>query len=75
MFLHLSVILFTGWSLCQGDPPPQYGKERAVCMLLECMLILHCFTFYLVTVSSIRYMEVYVMSDLLLDIIIETEQT
>ena len=65
MFLHLSVILFTGggsrWvylgggegglcpggslsgeGLCQEDPP--YGKERAVRILLECILVILMFT-------------------------------
>ena len=71
MFLHVSVILFTG-GLCQGDPPPDrdppgqrpplpwtetslpwtktslpwtetppYDNERAVRILLECILVLH----------------------------------
>ena len=55
MFLHLSVILFTGVSvqgghcvgvpdqggLCQGDlpQPPPYGYVRAVRILLECILV------------------------------------
>ena len=34
MFLHLSVILFT------GDPPPPYGNEQAVRILLECILVI-----------------------------------
>ena len=50
MFLHLSVILFmeegglcagggvsVQGGLCQGDPP--YGKEQAVRILLECILV------------------------------------
>ena len=28
MFLHVSVILFTGGSLCQGDPPPDRDPPR-----------------------------------------------
>ena len=56
MFLHLSVILFTGGGvslqdggLCQWDRPP-YGNVRAVRFLLECILVsdafLNLMTFY-----------------------------
>ena len=43
MFLHLSVILFAAGGVCpggvsRGDSP--YGNERAVRILLECILVL-----------------------------------
>ena len=40
MFLYLFAILLTGGrgGVCQGDPLP-YGKERAVRILLGCILI------------------------------------
>ena len=42
MFLHLSVILFTG-GLCPGGISvreiPLYGKQRVVRILLECILV------------------------------------
>ena len=58
MFLHVSVILFTGkGGLCQGDPldrdppdrdppdrDPPYGNERAVRTLLECILVADTYT-------------------------------
>ena len=30
--------------LCQGGPPPQYGNVRAVCLPLECILVLKIFS-------------------------------
>ena len=49
MFLHLSVILFTGVSV-QGvsvreNPRPSDGKERAVRILLECFLVEYHFNY------------------------------
>ena len=51
MFLHVSVILFTGGGrgvsvsvpggLCHGDPP--YGNEWTVRILLECILVTKVF--------------------------------
>ena len=38
MFLHLSVILFTGGSLSR-TPPPHTVEERTVRILLECILV------------------------------------
>ena len=64
MYLHLSVILFTGGKslsrgvsvggggcpgdlysggLCHGDPPPRMVEERALRILLECILVLELF--------------------------------
>ena len=46
MFLHLSVILFTGagvsvqGGLCQGDPPPPYGYVRVLRILVEWAMFL-----------------------------------
>ena len=37
----LSVWVSVQGCLCQGDLP--YGKERAVCILLECILVQHVF--------------------------------
>ena len=48
IFLHLSVILFTGGEYLAGTPPPeQYmledtGNKRAVRIILECILVLIC---------------------------------
>ena len=78
MFLHVSVILFTGgvsvsvleggglcpggslsggalsrgWALSGGSlswRPPPYGNERAVRILLECILVFLCFLVFPVT--------------------------
>ena len=44
MFLHLSVILFTGGCTPrQTAPPPRRPLQRAVRILLECTLLLHVF--------------------------------
>ena len=43
MLLHLSVILFGGWSLSRGvsvRETPQYSYVRAVRILLECILVI-----------------------------------
>ena len=45
--------LCPGWDLCHGDAP--YGNERAVCILLECILVFVYFCWHCSAFSCFRY--------------------
>ena len=55
MFLHLSVILFTG-GVCRGRSPPRVVEEGAVHIQLECILD------YNVNLRSFNYLHVSLIS-------------
>ena len=51
--------MFLPGGLCQGDPPPPYGEEWAVCSLLECFLVLQFLVVHPVKLSLPSFFSFY----------------